>query len=64
MALLFAATHPERTRAVVAYGAISGKGDTGPILPMGDARRSGAARPPRLKLGRGALFLEDFCACS
>ena len=33
VALLFAATHPERTRAVVAYGTFSGKGDTGPTYP-------------------------------
>ncbi|MDQ2933820.1 MAG: adenylate/guanylate cyclase domain-containing protein [Chloroflexota bacterium] len=61
VALLFAATHPERTRAVVAYGTFSGKGDTGPTYPW-------APTPGNLEWldhlerswGRGALFLEDF----
>src|SRR5438876_2575784 len=33
VALLFAATYPERTRAVVAYGSFAGKGGAGPIYP-------------------------------
>ncbi len=60
VALLFAATHPERTRAVVAYGTFSGKGDTGPTYPW-------APTPGNLEWldhlernwGRGALFLEE-----
>ena len=33
VALLFAATYPERTSAVVAYGTFAGRGATGPTYP-------------------------------
>jgi pimeloyl-ACP methyl ester carboxylesterase len=33
VALLFAATYPERTRVVVAYGTFAGGGDTNPSYP-------------------------------
>lgn len=61
VALLFAATYPERTRAVVAFGTFAGEGNTGPTYPwaptpgnqewLGHLERN---------WGRGALFLEDF----
>jgi Adenylate cyclase, family 3 (some proteins contain HAMP domain) len=61
VALLFAATRPERTSAVIAYGTFSGEGHSGPAYPW-------APTPGNLEWldqldrtwGRGALFLEEF----
>ena len=45
MSLLFAATHPERTTAVIAYGAWTNGSDTRPAYPWAPSvRRRGVAR--------------------
>ena len=52
VALLSAATYPERTSAVVAYGTFAGRGDTGPTYPWAPDPRAGRmARGHRAALG-------------
>jgi pimeloyl-ACP methyl ester carboxylesterase/class 3 adenylate cyclase len=61
VALLFAATYPERTSAVVAYGTFAGGGDTGPTYPW--APNPGQAEwleDIERHWGRGVLFLDEF----
>ena len=61
VALLFAATYPERTRAVVAYGAFAGGGDTGPTYPWApDPRTAERLKEIERNWGRGVLFLDEF----
>lgn len=61
VALLFAATHPERTRAVVAYGTFAGGGETSPTYPwVPDPEDAEWLEDLERNWGRGALYLEDF----
>jgi pimeloyl-ACP methyl ester carboxylesterase len=61
VALLFAATHPERTRAVVVCGSYTGEGDKGPIYPWApDPEEAGLLEHLERNWGRGALYLELF----
>ncbi len=61
VALLFAATYPERTRAVVAYGSFAGKGGAGPIYPwIPDPETAEWLEKLEETWGRGMLYLEDF----
>jgi pimeloyl-ACP methyl ester carboxylesterase/class 3 adenylate cyclase len=58
-ALLFAATFPERTRAVIAYGTYgAGGGDTYPWVP--DPQDAEWYEYMAEQWGRGLLFLDDF----
>ena len=61
VALLFAATYPERTRAVIAYGSFAGGGDDSPTYPW--APNPGQAawlEDLERDWGRGVLFLDEF----
>ena len=60
MSLLFAATHPERTTAVIAYGAWTNGSDTRPAYPWAPSADDDEwlAELER-NWGRGAMFLED-----
>ena len=61
VALLFAATNPERTRAVIAYGSFAGEGDTGPTYPwVPDPEAAEWLEDLERNWGRGVLYLEDF----
>lgn len=61
VALLFAATYPERTRAVVAYGTFAGRGDTGPTYPWApDPEQAEWLEDIERHWGRGVLFLDEF----
>jgi pimeloyl-ACP methyl ester carboxylesterase/class 3 adenylate cyclase len=61
VALLFAATHPERTRAAVVYGAYVGHGDKGPIYPWApDPEEAALLEHLERNWGRGGLYLELF----
>jgi pimeloyl-ACP methyl ester carboxylesterase/class 3 adenylate cyclase len=61
VALLFAATYPERTRAVIAYGSYAGEGDTGPTYPWApDPEAAEWLEDLERNWGRGVLYLEDF----
>ena len=61
VALLFAATYPERTRAVIAYGSYAGEGDTGPTYPwVPDPEAAEWLEDLERNWGRGVLYLEDF----
>ena len=60
VALLFAATYPERTSAVIAYGSFAGEGGTGPVYPWVRTRRRRTGSSSWSGSGRGALYLEDF----
>jgi pimeloyl-ACP methyl ester carboxylesterase len=61
VALLFAATYPERTRAVVAYGTFAGGGDTGPTYPWApDPGQAEWLDDIERNWGRGVLFLDEF----
>ncbi len=61
VALLFAATYPERTRAVVAYGSFAGEGGEGPIYPwVPDPETAEWLEDLEQNWGRGVLYLEDF----
>ena len=61
VALLFAAMHPERTRAVVVYGSYTGLGDKGPIYPWApDPEEAALLENLERNWGRGALYLELF----
>jgi pimeloyl-ACP methyl ester carboxylesterase/class 3 adenylate cyclase len=61
VALLFAATYPERTRAVVAYGSFAGEGGEGPIYPwVPDPETAEWLEELEQNWGRGVLYLEDF----
>jgi pimeloyl-ACP methyl ester carboxylesterase/class 3 adenylate cyclase len=61
VALLFAATYPERTRAVVAYGAFAGGGNTSPTYPWApDPEDVEWLEDLERNWGRGVLYLEDF----
>jgi pimeloyl-ACP methyl ester carboxylesterase/class 3 adenylate cyclase len=61
VALLFAATYPERTRAVVAYGTFAGGGDTNPTYPWApDPEDAEWLEDLERNWGRGRLYLEDF----
>jgi pimeloyl-ACP methyl ester carboxylesterase len=61
VALLFAATYPERTSAVVAYGSFAGKGGGGPIYPwVPDPEAAEWLEDLEQNWGRGVFYLEDF----
>ena len=61
VALLFAATYPERTSAVIAYGSFAGEGGTGPVYPwVPDPETADWLEQLEREWGRGALYLEDF----
>jgi pimeloyl-ACP methyl ester carboxylesterase/class 3 adenylate cyclase len=61
VAFLFAATYPERTRAVIAYGSFAGEGDTGPTYPwVPDPETAEWLEDLEKNWGRGVLYLEDF----
>lgn len=61
VALLFAATYPERTRAAIAYGSFAGEGGTGPIYPwVPDPETAEYLEDLEKNWGRGILYLEDF----
>ena len=61
VALLFAATYPERTSAVVAYGTFAGRGDTGPTYPWApDPEQAEWLEDIERHWGRGVLFLDEF----
>ncbi|HEX6400462.1 MAG TPA: adenylate/guanylate cyclase domain-containing protein [Actinomycetota bacterium] len=61
VALLFAATYPERTRAVIAYGSFAGGGDDEPTYPWApDPDQAEWLEELERTWGRGALFLEEF----
>ena len=61
VALLFAATYPERTSAVVAYGTFAGRGDTGPTYPWApDPEQAEWLEDIERLWGRGVLFLDEF----
>ncbi|MEX1124512.1 MAG: adenylate/guanylate cyclase domain-containing protein [Acidimicrobiia bacterium] len=61
VALLFAATYPERTSAVVAYGSFAGEGGAGPIYPwVPDPKTADWLEDLEKNWGRGVLYLENF----
>ena len=61
VALLFAATHPERTRAAVVYGTYPGRGDKGGIYPWApDPEEAAMLEHLERNWGRGAMYLELF----
>ena len=61
VALLFAATYPERTSAVVAYGTFAGRGATGPTYPWApDSEQAEWLEDIERHWGRGVLFLDEF----
>ena len=61
VALLFAATYPERTSAVVAYGTFAGRGATGPTYPWApDPEQAEWLEDIERHWGRGVLFLDEF----
>ena len=61
VALLFAATYPERTRAVVAYGTFAGGGDTSPTYPWApDPEDAEWLEDLERNWGRGVLYFEYF----
>lgn len=61
VALLFAATYPERTSAVVAYGTFAGGGDTAPTYPWApDPGQAEWLEDIERHWGRGVLFLDEF----
>ena len=61
VALLFAATYPERTSAVVAYGTFAGGGDTAPTYPWApDPEQAEWLEDIERHWGRGLLFLDEF----
>jgi len=61
VALLFAATYPERTRAVVAYGTFACGGDTSRAYPWEpDEETDEWLEKLEETWGRGMLYLEDF----
>ncbi len=60
MSLLFAATHPERTTAVIAYGAWTNGSDTRPAYPWAPSADDDEwLAELEQNWGRGAMFLED-----
>jgi pimeloyl-ACP methyl ester carboxylesterase len=61
VALLFAATYPERTRAVIAYGSFAGGGDDSPTYPWApDPGQAAWLEDLQRNWGRGVLFLDEF----
>ena len=61
VALLFAATHPERTRAAVVYGSFARMGDTDPVYPWApDPSEAEWLEHLERNWGRGALYLDQF----
>ena len=61
VALLFAATYPERTKAVVAYGTFAGGGDTSPTYPWApDPEDAEWLEDLERNWGRGTLWIEGF----
>ena len=61
VALLFAATYPERTRAVIAYGAFPGGGEDSPTYPWGpDPEQAEWLDDIERNWGRGVLYLDEF----
>ncbi len=61
VALLFAATYPERTSAVVAYGTFAGGGNTAPTYPWApDPGQAEWLEDIERHWGRGVLFLDEF----
>jgi pimeloyl-ACP methyl ester carboxylesterase/class 3 adenylate cyclase len=61
VALLFAATHPERTSAAVVYGSFAGLGDKGPIYPWApNPAQAAELEDIEQHWGRGTMFLEEF----
>jgi len=61
VALLFAATHPERTRAVVVYGSYAATGSTGPIYPWApDPAEAAFLEHLERNWGRAAMYIEMF----
>ena len=60
MSLLFAATHPDRTSAVIAYGSWTNGSDTRPAYPWSPSSDEGEwLAELEQNWGRGAMFLED-----
>ena len=64
VALLFAATYPERTRAVVAYGTFAGEGDTGPLTRGSPIRKTPSGSRTWSGTGAGALVPRGIRAIS
>ena len=61
VALLFAATHPERTTAAIVYGSFAGEGDKGPIYPWApNPAQAAELEYIEQHWGRGTMFLELF----
>lgn len=61
VALLFAATYPERTRAVVAYGTFAGGGEDSPTYPWApDPEEAEWLDDLERNWGRGVLFFDEF----
>ena len=61
VALLFAATHPERTRAAVVYGSFARMGDTDPVYPWApDPSEAEWLEHVERNSGRGAFYLDQF----
>lgn len=61
VAHVFAATHPERTRAVIAYGSFAGGGDDRPTYPWApDPGQAEWLEDLERNWGRGVLFLDEF----
>jgi pimeloyl-ACP methyl ester carboxylesterase/class 3 adenylate cyclase len=61
VALLFAATHPDRTRAAVVYGSFARTGDTDPVYPWApDPAEAAWLEHLEREWGRGAMYLADF----
>ena len=61
VALLFAATYPERTRAAVVYGSFAGEADAGPTYPWApDPTEAAWLEHLEQNWGRGAMYLERF----
>jgi pimeloyl-ACP methyl ester carboxylesterase len=61
VALVFAATFPERTRAVIAYGSFAGGGDDSPTYPWApDPGQAEWLEDLERNWGRGVLFFDEF----
>ena len=61
VAILFAATYPERTSAVIAYGSFAGGGDDRPTYPWApDPGQAAWLEDLEANWGRGVLFFDEF----
>ncbi|HEX5936131.1 MAG TPA: adenylate/guanylate cyclase domain-containing protein [Actinomycetota bacterium] len=61
VALFFAATYPERTRAVIAYGSFAGGGEDKPTYPWApDPGQAEWLADLERNWGRGVLFFDEF----